>query len=100
MYDSIPVKILVTAFEPFGKETRNSSLETLRNLPKIPGMEITKLEVPVVFGTAEQTVLEKLHTGSYDAVMMLGEAGGRSAITPELKAVNLDDARIPDNAGN
>ena len=100
MYDSIPVKILVTAFEPFGMEMRNSSLETLRNLPKIPGMVITKLEVPVVFGTAEKTVLEKLRAGSYDAVMMLGEAGGRSAITPELKAVNLDDARIPDNAGN
>lgn len=35
-----------------------------------------------------------------DAVVCVGQAGGRAAITPEMITVNIMDARIPDNAGN
>lgn len=93
-------KILITAFEPFGNETKNASMEVLKGLPYLPGMKITKLYVPVIFGKAEETVFAAMSRDSYDAVIMLGEAGGRSEITPEIRAVNKDDARIPDNAGN
>lgn len=92
--------ILVTAFMPFGGETVNPTEQALSLLPDgICGFRIKKLLLPVEFGRAAE-----LAAGEYDrlspaAVVMLGQAGGRSAITPELAAKNLMDARIPDNAG-
>lgn len=89
--------ILITAFEPFGGKERNASAETLRLLPeKIGGHEVRKMMLPVVFGEAAERVLQQQ---AADAVFMLGEAGNRSTVTPEIRAVNLRDARIPDNAG-
>lgn len=88
--------ILITAFEPFGGKERNASAETLRLLPeKIGGNEVRKMLLPVVFGEAAKQVLQQ----EADAIFMLGEAGNRSTVTPEIRAVNLRDARIPDNAG-
>ena len=88
--------ILVTAFEPFGGRERNASSEVLRLLPdEIGGVMIRKLLLPVVFGKAAELALRE----SADAVFLLGEAGNRSTVTPELQAVNIRDARIPDNAG-
>ncbi len=90
--------ILITAFEPFGGKERNASAETLRLLPeKIGGYEVRKMLLPVVFGEAAEQVMRQQQA---DAVFMLGEAGNRSTVTPEIQAVNLRDARIPDNAGN
>ena len=89
-------QILVTAFEPFGGSSRNTSAEVLRLLPEtIGGCAVTKTLLPVVFGTAADTALRQ----EADAVFLLGEAAGRAAVTPERTAVNLRDARIPDNAG-
>ena len=89
--------ILITAFEPFGGKNRNASAETLGRLPEeIGGHEVQKMLLPVVFGDAAEQVLRQ----AADAVFMLGEAGNRSTVTPEIQAVNLRDARIPDNAGN
>jgi pyroglutamyl-peptidase len=34
-----------------------------------------------------------------ELVICVGQAGGRAAITPERVAINVDDARIADNAG-
>lgn len=90
--------ILITAFEPFGGKERNASAEALRLLPeKIGGHEVRKMMLPVVFGEAAEHVLQQQ---AADAVFMLGEAGNRGTVTPEIQAVNLRDARIPDNAGN
>ena len=90
--------ILITAFEPFGGKERNASAEILRLLPvEIGGHEVRKLLLPVVFGEAAEQVMRQQQA---DAVFMLGEAGSRSTVTPEIQAVNCRDARIPDNAGN
>ena len=90
-------RILITAFEPFGGKSRNASSETLRLLPdEIAGLEVRKLLLPVVFGKAAEKALEQ----EADAVFLLGEAGGRSEVTPEKRAKNIRDARIPDNEGN
>ena len=90
-------QILVTAFEPFGGRLRNASAEVLRLLPeKIGGFTVWKLMLPVAFGRAAEAVLGQ----QAEAVFLLGEAGGRKTVTPELKARNLRDARIPDNEGN
>ena len=93
--------LLITGFEPFGGETVNPSWEAVRRLPEtVGGWTVRKLEIPVVYGLAAQTVAEAASQLHPDAVLCVGQAGGRAGITPEAVAVNLREARIPDNAGN
>ena len=94
------MKLLVTGFDPFGGEAVNPAYEALQLLPdRIAGMEIVRLEVPTVFGAAGETLTAAIRTHRPDAVLCVGQAGGRAAITPEQVAINLMDGRIPDNAG-
>ena len=89
-------KLLITAFEPFGGSSRNASSEVLKRLPaELDGCTVEKLLLPVVFQAAAETALRR----PADCIFLLGEAGGRPTVTPEVKAVNLRNARIPDNAG-
>jgi pyroglutamyl-peptidase len=66
----------------------------------VGGYEITKLEIPTVFGLAAETVLQAAEELCPHAILCVGQAGGRSAVTPEVVAINLREASIPDNAGN
>jgi len=94
------MKLLVTAFEPFGGEKINSAQEALRSVPdQINGAEIVKTCLPVVFGRSMEMLREVIRREKPDAVLCLGQAGGRSALTPERIAINLNDARLPDNDG-
>ena len=89
-------KILITAFEPFGGNERNASLEVLKRLPDdFLGIPAGKLTLPVRFHEAADLVLK--HPAG--CIFLIGEAGGRQEVTPELRAVNFRNARIPDNAG-
>lgn len=92
------MNLLITAFEPFDKEPINSSLEVMKALPKtIHGARITTLMVPTAFHSSAQVLSQALNQTAYDYIVCLGQAGGRAAVTPERVAINLDDARIPDN---
>ena len=94
-------KLLITGFEPFGGEKINPSWEAVKLLPEtIGGFELTKIEVPVVFEKAAETVLSKAEETKPEAVICVGQAGGRTGITPEMVAINLRFASIPDNEGN
>ncbi len=94
-------KILVTGFDPFGGEIVNPAREAVMRLPDIIGnCEITKLEVPTVFGLAAETVLGVAESLRPHAILCVGQAGGRSAVTPEVVGINLREAAIPDNQGN
>ena len=94
-------KLLITGFEPFGGESINPSWEIVKALPDVVGdYELTKLCIPVVFGRAAELVLERAGKIHPDVILSIGQAGGRSAITPELLAINLRHASIPDNMGN
>ena len=94
-------KLLITGFEPFGGETVNPSWETVSLLPDTIGdYALTKLRIPVVFGQAADTILAKAETLLPDAILCIGQAGGRAAITPEMVGINLRHAPIPDNAGS
>ena len=94
------MKLLLTAFEPFGGEAVNPAEEAMGRMPdRVGDVEIVKLAVPVTFAGCLAPVAEAIEREAPDAVLCLGQAGGRAAITPERVAVNVDDARIPDNAG-
>ncbi|MBQ6476563.1 MAG: pyroglutamyl-peptidase I [Clostridia bacterium] len=92
-----PMKLLITAFEPFGGEDTNASLETMKALPETEGVTVRRITVPVVFRDCAECVLDAVKDFQPDALIMLGQAGGRAHVTPELTAHNEDDARIPDN---
>ena len=86
------MKILVTGFDPFGGEAVNPAYEAVKLLPdNIAGAEIVKLEIPTEFKRSMEFLEEAIS---------VGQAGGRAEITSERVAINLADARIPDNAGN
>ena len=94
-------KLLITGFDPFGGADINPSWEAVRQLPdQIGNFVLCKLEIPTVFGKAAETVLSAAKAFSPDAILCIGQAGGRAAVTPERIAVNIRDARIPDNEGN
>ena len=94
-------KLLITGFDPFDGATVNPSREAVNRLPdQIGDWQLTKLEIPTVFGLAAQTVLNVAATLHPDAIICVGQAGGRNAVTPEMYGVNLQHARIADNAGN
>lgn len=94
-------RLLITGFDPFGGEKINPAWEAVRLLPEMIGdYMLCKLEIPTVFGLAAQRVMEKAEEVKPQVILCVGQAGGRSAVTPERIGVNIRDARIPDNAGN
>jgi len=94
------MKLLLTAFDPFGGASINPALEAVKRVShRLSGVEIIKLEVPTVFGLSIETVTDAIGREQPDAVLCIGQAGGRPDLTPERIAINVDDARIPDNAG-
>lgn len=92
-------RALVIAFEPFGGETINPTMRILEHLSSPPGVQLERLVLPVVFGESLRLLEQALETFEPDIVLGLGQAGGRALVSLERVAVNLDDARIPDNAG-
>lgn len=94
-------KILLTGFEPFGGETVNPTAGIVGRLhgTRIGGHEVVGVVLPCVFGDAVARLQTALRRTAPRLVICLGQAGGRAEITPERVAINVDDARIPDNAG-
>lgn len=93
------MKILLTAFEPFGGESVNPAWEAVRTVKAPAGAELIRLQVPTVYGRTGETVLDAVRRERPDAVLCVGQAAGRAALTPERVAINCRDAAIPDNAG-
>lgn len=95
------MKILLTAFDPFGGDTINPALEAVKKVrANVGGAEIVKMMVPTVFGKAHEHVYEAMKKEQPDVTLCIGQAGGRFDITPERVAININDARIMDNEGN
>lgn len=93
--------LLITGFDPFGGEAVNPAWEAVRRLPDAIGpYRLTKILIPTVFAAAAETVLAAAKSDPADVILCVGQAGGRDAVTPERIAINLMDARIPDNGGN
>ena len=93
-------QLLITGFDPFGGEQINPSWEAVKQLPDAIGQwQVAKMEIPTQFTTAAQTVLAAAEKLNPDAILCVGQAGGRRAVTPEVIGINLREAGIPDNAG-
>ncbi|MGE8080185.1 pyroglutamyl-peptidase I [Peribacillus loiseleuriae] len=92
-------KVLVTGFDPFGTDTINPALEAVKQLEGvvIDDVEIVTQVVPTVFHDSIKAAIKAIETHKPDVVICVGQAGGRTQITPERIAINVDDARIPDN---
>lgn len=95
------MKVLVTGFDPFGGESINPAIETVKRLPDtIAGAEVIKLEIPTVCHKSLRVIDEAIAKFDPDVILSIGQAGGRPDITVERVGINVDDCRIPDNEGN
>ena len=92
--------ILITAFSPFGGDALNASQEILNALPEtLGGVRLEKRLLPVSFRASSRLALEAAERLRPEAIVCLGQAGGRDVVTPERVAVNLMDAAISDSDG-
>jgi pyroglutamyl-peptidase len=89
-------KVLLTGFEPFGKATLNPSGEIVK---QISGDNIITAILPVAYAQSAEALLALIEQHNPDVVISLGQAEGRTHISPERIAINLDDARLADNEG-
>lgn len=93
--------VLLTGFEPFNGADVNPSWEAARALDgwSGPGFQVVARELPCVFGRANLALFDAIDALQPDIVIALGQAGGRNEISVERVAINVDDASMPDNAG-
>lgn len=97
------MKLLVTGFEPFGEVAENPSQKIIESLqsrhPEQPYVELVRMILPVDYKRAEQQLYQYINSARPAAIVMLGVAPKRKAISIERFALNIDDAPLPDNAG-
>ena len=89
-------KVLLTGFEPFGKATLNPSGEIVK---QISGDNIITAILPVAYAQSAERLFALIAEHKPGVVICLGQAEGRTHISPERIAINLDDARLADNEG-
>jgi pyroglutamyl-peptidase len=94
-------RILLTGFDPFGGETINPSWEAARALHgrRIGGHRVVARQIPTEFAASLRLLKAALRETAPAIVLGVGQAGGRAQLSLERVAINLQDARIPDNAG-
>ena len=95
------MRILLTGFEPFGGQSLNPSWEVARALHglPLPGAQVVAVQLPCVFAQALPALQQASTQHTPNIVLALGQAEGRCDLSVERVAINVMDARIPDNAG-
>ena len=94
------MKALVTGFDPFGGARVNASLEAVKQLPaRIGTLDIVTAELPTSYARSVPALKAAIADAKPGIVLCVGEAGDRPLLSVERVAVNLQDARIPDNDG-
>ncbi len=92
------MRVLLTGFQPFGDLQVNPSQLIVEHFQSQPRADVVPLVLPTAYQAASESIEQAIHTYQPDAVIMLGVAQTRTAISLERIAVNLDDAKLPDNA--
>ena len=94
------MKALVTGFDAFGGDAINPSYDAVSQLPaRLGTLEIVTAQLPTSFKRAVPKLRALIKREQLDIVLCVGLAADRPAISIERVAVNLDDARLPDNDG-
>lgn len=93
-------KVLLSGFEPFHKASQNPTQEMMERISGLDLADVYTKVLPVEFGRSWDVLRAEIDNVNPDVVIAFGQAEGRSHITPEKVAINFDQARIPDNAGN
>lgn len=94
-------KVILTGFEPFGEDKINPSYEVAKRLENtLEGIKVLSVELPVIYQEAGKQLEKIVEKEKPDLVFCIGQAGGRSVLSFEKVAINYQDARISDNAGN
>ncbi len=95
-------RVLLTGFEPFADAPVNPSWDAVELVGETwrGEAEVVVARLPVEFRRAAAELIALVEVHAPDVVIAVGVAEGRAGVTPERIAVNLDDAPIPDNAGN
>ena len=93
------LKVLLTGFEPYWDYPENSSWEVARELASsgIDGVELAAELMPVRFSSVAQALHTAVQRHNPDMIIMLGQSGGSDRVKLERVALNMMDARIPDN---
>jgi pyroglutamyl-peptidase len=91
-------RVLMTGFAPFGGEPVNPSWQAV-SLLGARRDDIAAVELPCEFAASLPALRRAVEEHRPSLVVCVGQAGGRLDVTPERVAINLIDARIPDNAG-
>ena len=96
------MKVLLTGFDAFGGEPINPAWEVVEKVREegIEGITIIARQLPTVFGVAIRQAIEAIDVHQPNLVIALGQAGGRSDISIERVALNINDASIADNQNN
>ena len=89
-------RILVTGFDPFGGQKINPAWEAVSRIQK---SGIDRMMIPTVYQKAAQTVIARAQETKPDAILLVGQAGGRRFVTPEYMALNMRSCELPDNEG-
>ncbi len=91
--------VLVTGFEPFGGEGVNPSWMAAQALHgrTVAGHRLIGARLPCVFGDSVEVLRDLLQRHRPALVIGTGQAAGRAALSLERVAINVNDARIPDN---
>ncbi|GAA0482127.1 pyroglutamyl-peptidase I [Streptomyces olivaceiscleroticus] len=94
-------RVLLTGFTPFEGSDVNPSWQAVQAVAADPppGVDVVTAELPCVFGEALDALRTAVTEADPEVVVCVGQAGGRPDVTVERVAINVDDARIPDNAG-
>jgi pyroglutamyl-peptidase len=90
-------RVLITGFDPFDGETINPSFEAILTMKSFKNIEVHKLCVPTEFYHSSKIVIDAIHQLKPDYVIMVGQAGNSKTLLIERVAINIDDAKIPDN---
>ncbi|MEU9476010.1 pyroglutamyl-peptidase I [Streptomyces sp. NPDC048191] len=95
-------RVLITGFAPFDGQQVNPSWQAASLVAAEPpaGLAVTAVELPCVFGKSIEVLREAVRASRPALVVCLGQAGGRPGVTVERVGINVDDARVPDNAGD
>lgn len=93
-------RVLLTGFDAFGGETVNPSWLAVQSQHgrNVAGHEIVAARLPTVFDASRLELGRLMQVHQPVLVICVGQAGGRAAVSLERVAINVNDARIADNA--